>query len=93
MFLYGRAGRLTAENGGFRPGQADEQKVLQFIKAHRTKWIAWLGKKDLYSQGADPSRQTAEIRKEFYELERLAKAAKVREPPSWPRNWANFGLL
>ena len=53
----------------------------------------WLGKKDLYSQGADPSRQTAEIRKEFYELERLAKAAKVREPPSWPRNWANFGLL
>ena len=21
MFLYGRAGRLTAENGGFRPGQ------------------------------------------------------------------------
>ena len=53
----------------------------------------WLGKKDLYSQGADPSRQTAEIRKEFYELERLAKAAKVRETPSWPRSWANFSLL
>jgi hypothetical protein len=22
-FLYGRAGRLTAQNGGFRPGQFD----------------------------------------------------------------------
>jgi hypothetical protein len=77
VFLYGRAGRLTVKNGGFRPGQADEQKVLQFIKAHRTKWIAWLGKKDLYSQGADPSRQTAGIRNEFYELERSAKAAKA----------------
>jgi hypothetical protein len=30
--LYGRAGRLTAENGGFRPGQAAEAKSVSALQ-------------------------------------------------------------
>jgi hypothetical protein len=33
--LYGCAERLTAENGGFRPGQTAQQRRLQERKATR----------------------------------------------------------
>jgi hypothetical protein len=32
-FLYGRAGRLTAKNGGFRPGQLPQSTKLRFLEA------------------------------------------------------------
>jgi hypothetical protein len=38
--LHGRAGRLTAKNGGFRPGQCADIEVVAHAVAER-EWAAW----------------------------------------------------
>ena len=40
-FLYGRTGRLTAKNGGFRPGQGFKKYVLAAKGADGVP--GWLG--------------------------------------------------
>jgi hypothetical protein len=37
--LYGRAGCLTAKNGGFRPGQKAEASVFSRIGGWKKRWF------------------------------------------------------
>jgi hypothetical protein len=48
--LYGRAGRLTAENGGFRPGQWTGIGDFPFVWAQLapyTGYAPWAGRGDV----------------------------------------------
>jgi superfamily II DNA/RNA helicase len=80
--LYGRAGRLTAKNGGLRP----EQFVLQMGNPpDRAQYLHRLGR--TARAGRDGAGLLLLCDYEAYWL------PQVRQMPSWPRNWANFILL
>ena len=42
--LYGRAGRLTAQNGGFRPGQRSLSKLSDAVRTESAAYAATVGR-------------------------------------------------
>jgi hypothetical protein len=76
--LYVRAGCLTAENAGFRPGQ--------FVAG------GGAGAFGPYPPGleGEDAPETARLREA---LDRDLQATQVRTTPCRPRSWANFSLL
>ena len=85
--LYGRAGRLTAKNGGFRPGQyhCECEAGAYFGSGFSCLPVRECLANYTYEQ-APPTSLADRV------CVPLARC-KVRTTPNWPRSWANFSLL
>ena len=88
--LYGRAGRLTAENGGFWPGQRVTNTTMSQAVGRNleiTGLQVWF-EGPVSMSGINVSNNT------FVGLgDDLVHISKVRKTPSWPESWANCSLL
>jgi DNA-binding response OmpR family regulator len=50
-----------------RPHMRGDQKIFQYCKDNRDRWIEWLGGQRMKSRAVDPARFTHEIRRAFWE--------------------------
>ena len=49
VLLYGRAGRLTAKNGGFRPGQYEKDLEKRRVETQKNVTaVVWSAEDDMY---------------------------------------------
>ena len=85
--FYGRihVGRLTAKNGGFRPGQFIMMSAFLLLNLFIGVITASMedAKEEMYRRKKENARLALSLR----------LRGKVRKTPSWARSWANFNHL
>ena len=94
--LYGHAGRLTAQNDGFRPGQWASniacKKLRQAVGMLRCVGELRDRQKTAFDAAVsaefEQKRRIEELGDEI--ADERAHFSQVRNSPSWPGSWPNF---